>query len=58
LDDEELEGVIAHEMAHVKDRDILVMTVTATVAMLVSIVARIILFRCSSGAGTQTSTRQ
>lgn len=45
LDDDELEGVIAHEMAHVKDRDILVMTVAATVAAIIAIVARIILFQ-------------
>ncbi|HYD52247.1 MAG TPA: M48 family metalloprotease, partial [Gemmatimonadaceae bacterium] len=32
LDREELEGVIAHELAHIKNRDMLLMTVTATVA--------------------------
>lgn len=32
LDDEELAGVIAHELAHVKNRDTLVMSVTATIA--------------------------
>src|SRR3990172_1404949 len=32
LDDRELTGVMAHEMAHVKDRDILVISVAATVA--------------------------
>lgn len=40
LNDEELEGVIAHEMAHVKDRDILVMTVAATLAGAISFAAR------------------
>jgi heat shock protein HtpX len=49
LDDSELEGVIAHEMAHVKDRDILVMTVAATVAAIIAIVARIILFQMIFG---------
>ncbi|WP_455391715.1 M48 family metalloprotease [[Eubacterium] cellulosolvens] len=49
LDDEELEGVIAHEMAHVKDRDILVMTVAATVAAIIAIVARVILFQMLFG---------
>jgi heat shock protein HtpX len=49
LDDDELEGVIAHEMAHVKDRDILVMTVAATVAAIIAIVARIILFQMLFG---------
>jgi len=32
LDEDELEGVIAHEMAHVKNRDTLIMTITATLA--------------------------
>lgn len=32
LDDGELEGVLAHEMAHVRNRDVLIMTVAATVA--------------------------
>jgi heat shock protein HtpX len=45
LDDDELEGVIAHEMAHVKNRDILVMTIAASVAMIIAFAARIILFQ-------------
>lgn len=40
LDDDELEGVIAHEMAHVRNRDILVMAVAATVAGAIAIAAR------------------
>jgi heat shock protein HtpX len=32
LDQRELEGVLAHELAHVKNRDTLTMTVTATIA--------------------------
>ena len=32
LDDEELEGVLAHELAHVKNRDILISTIAATLA--------------------------
>ncbi len=45
LNDDELEGVIAHEMAHVKNRDILVMTIAASVAMIIAVAARIILFQ-------------
>lgn len=41
LNDEELEGVIAHEMAHVKNRDILIMTVAATIVAAIAIFARI-----------------
>jgi len=40
LDDDELKGVLAHEMAHVKDRDILVMSIAATIAGAISIAAR------------------
>ncbi|MEE9150611.1 MAG: zinc metalloprotease HtpX [Thermoplasmata archaeon] len=49
LNDDELEGVIAHEMAHIKDRDILVMTIAASVAMIIAVAARIILFQMFFG---------
>jgi heat shock protein HtpX len=32
LDDEELEGVLAHELSHVKNRDVLIATIAATLA--------------------------
>jgi heat shock protein HtpX len=37
---DELEGVIAHELAHIKNRDILTMTVAATVAGAISMLAQ------------------
>lgn len=40
LTDDELEGVLAHEMAHVKNRDILVMSAAATIAGAISFAAR------------------
>ena len=40
LDREELEGVIAHELAHVRNRDLLTMTVAATVAGAISMLAQ------------------
>lgn len=43
LNKSELEGVIAHELSHVKNRDILVSTVAAILAGLVSLVADIFL---------------
>ncbi|MDR2698486.1 MAG: M48 family metalloprotease [Candidatus Methanoplasma sp.] len=39
LPDDELEGVIAHEMAHVKNRDILVMSIASTMAAVLSYLA-------------------
>jgi len=42
LNDDELEGVLAHEMAHVKNRDILVMTIAATIAGAISFAARML----------------
>jgi heat shock protein HtpX len=44
LDDQELEGVIAHELAHVKHRDILISSVAATLAATVMMVARFAMF--------------
>lgn len=44
LDDTELAGVIAHELAHIKNRDTLIMTVTATIAGAISMLANFALF--------------
>lgn len=49
LNDRELTGVMAHEMAHVKDRDILVMSVAATVAGAIAFMARIFWFHLLFG---------
>jgi len=39
LTKDELKGVIAHEMAHVKNRDILIQTIAATIAGVISYIA-------------------
>ncbi len=44
LDRREIRGVMAHELAHVKNRDTLTMTVTATIAGAVSALANIAFF--------------
>lgn len=44
LNDEELQGVIAHEMSHVQNRDILVMTVAATMAGAISFASRFVFY--------------
>jgi heat shock protein HtpX len=40
LDDEELEGVLAHELAHVKNRDVMVMTIASFLSTLAFIIVR------------------
>ena len=44
LNDEELAGVLAHELGHVKNRDTLTMTITATIAGATSMLANFALF--------------
>ncbi len=44
LDTEELAGVMAHELAHVRNRDTLIMTITATLAGALSMLANFALF--------------
>lgn len=44
LDHEEIAGVMAHELAHIKNRDTLIMTVTATIAGALSMLANFALF--------------
>ncbi len=45
LNDDELEGVIGHEIGHIKDRDILIMTVAATITGALSFMSRAYLWR-------------
>lgn len=44
LSDDELEGVLAHELAHVKHRDILISSVAATLAAAIMMAARFAMF--------------
>jgi len=44
LDDDELAGVIAHELAHVKHRDILISSVAATIAAAIMLISRFAMF--------------
>jgi heat shock protein HtpX len=44
LSDSELEGVIAHELAHIKNRDILTSSVAATIAAAIMMAARFAMF--------------
>jgi heat shock protein HtpX len=40
MNDQELEGVVAHELGHVKNRDILTSSVAATIAAAITVLAR------------------
>ena len=44
LSREELAGVIAHELAHIKNHDTLIMTITATIAGAISMIAQFGMF--------------
>ncbi len=41
-DDEEIEGVLAHELGHVRNRDILTSAIVATIAGAITLIARIV----------------
>jgi heat shock protein HtpX len=51
LSEHELEGVIAHELAHVKHRDILTSSVAATIAAAIMMVARMAMYAGMFGGG-------
>lgn len=55
LNDNELAGVIAHELAHIKHRDTLISAIAATMAGIISQIA--FLLRFSSFAGNRNTSR-
>jgi heat shock protein HtpX len=55
LSDEELEGVLAHELGHVQNRDILISSIAATVAGAITFMARFGIF--FGGAGERDERR-
>jgi heat shock protein HtpX len=54
LDEQELEGVIAHELAHVKNRDILISSIAATLGAAIMMTARFAMF---FGGGSRDDNR-
>jgi heat shock protein HtpX len=53
LTEPELEGVIAHELAHVKHRDILISSIAATLAAAIMMAARMAMYAGMFGGGRQ-----
>jgi heat shock protein HtpX len=54
-DDQEIEGVLAHELGHVKNRDILISAVVATIAGAITLIARMVYFAELFGFGGGSS---
>jgi heat shock protein HtpX len=50
-DDQEIEGVLAHELGHVKNRDILISAVVATIAGAITMIARMVFYAEMFGFG-------
>jgi heat shock protein HtpX len=51
LDDDELQGVVSHELSHVANRDVLIGSVAAAIAMALTLVARLALWGSLLGGG-------
>ena len=58
LNEHELEGVIAHELAHVKHRDILISSIAATLAAAIMLAARLAMYAGMFGGGRQDDRDQ
>ncbi len=57
MQEQELEGVIAHELAHVNNRDILIGTIAATLAGAIMILSRMAQFAAIFGGGSRDDDR-
>ncbi len=57
LDREELEGVLSHELAHIKHRDILTGTIVATIAGAISMLAQMAQWAMIFGGGRRDDDR-
>ena len=51
LEPQEIEGVLAHELSHVANRDVLIMTVASFFAMLAGLLTRFVLYSGMFGGG-------
>ena len=55
LDDDELEGVMAHELTHVKNRDILTSTIAATFAGAITMISRMGMYGGSRSSSSRSN---
>lgn len=58
LDEDELRGVLAHELSHVKNRDILVGTIAATIATAIGYLAHMMQYAAFWGSMNQSKKRE
>lgn len=58
LDENELKGVISHELSHIKDRDILIATITATIAGAITFLARMLQYMAFFGSMDSDNRKQ
>jgi heat shock protein HtpX len=54
LNRDEIAGVMAHELAHIKNRDTLIMTITATIAGAISGIANMLMFSSMFGGSNNS----
>ncbi|MBI3456178.1 MAG: zinc metalloprotease HtpX [Candidatus Rokubacteria bacterium] len=57
MDEEELEGVLAHELSHVLNRDVLISTIAATIAGAISVIANMAQWGLMFGWGRDDEER-
>ena len=57
LDRTEVRGVLAHELMHVRHRDILIGSVAATIGMAITMIARMAMFAAMFGGGGRDRNR-
>lgn len=58
LDRDELRGVLAHELSHVKNRDILISTIAATIATAIGYLAHMMQYAAFWGAASSSNDKE